>query len=55
MDVPEREGNVPEEWIQNWWLKTGCVIGRDRFELEPDPVKSGRVQSKVNNYPRESG
>ena len=21
LTIPEREGNVPEEWIQNWWLK----------------------------------
>ena len=34
LTVPEREGNVPEEWIQNWWLK----------KLEKRPIRRDIVE-----------
>ena len=34
LTIPEREGNVPEEWIQNWWLK----------KLEKRPIRHEIVE-----------
>jgi len=34
LTVPEREGNIPEEWIQNWWLK----------KLEKRPIRRDIVE-----------
>ena len=34
LTIPEREGNVLEEWIQNWWLK----------KLEKRPIRHEIVE-----------
>ena len=34
LTVPEREGKVPEEWTQNWWLK----------KLEKRPIRREIVE-----------